>query len=93
MMVLFEVQRDALDPVTEVEQLVHHALVEAVDAGHAVAHHQHGADVRLLQLAFEALDLLLQDGGDFGRFEIHGSRNSGCESDGDLPELLLQLVQ
>ena len=69
--VLLEVQCDARGATRKLEQLVHHALVEAVDARDAVTDLEDRADVRLLHLALEAFDLLLQDARDFGRFEIH----------------------
>jgi hypothetical protein len=45
-LVLLEVERDARDAVGELEQLAGHHLVEAVDAGDAVADVNSGAPAR-----------------------------------------------
>ena len=66
--VFLQVQRHAEHPVGELQQLAHHALVEAVNACNAVTDLQDGANVRLLHLTLKALDLLLEDARDFGRF-------------------------
>src|SRR5207247_11211760 len=51
--------------VRQVEHLECHAVLEAVDAGDAVGHGQHGADLGQVGLAgLEALDARLEDGGD-----------------------------
>ena len=46
-------------------------LVEAVDAGDAVADRQHLADLGDLRLLAEILDLLLEDRGDLSGPDIH----------------------
>ncbi len=69
--VLFEAQRQSGHAVRELEQLAHHAVIEAVHASDAVPDREDGADVGGLHRAFEALDLPLQHARDFGRFQIH----------------------
>ena len=69
--VLLEVERDTKDIVPEVQELRHHAALEAVDARDAVAHAQNGAHVFDASLTFVALDLFLEDRTDFGGAEIN----------------------
>jgi len=50
------------DVVGQVEHLERHAVLEPVDAGDAVGHGQHGADLGQVRAAgVEALDATLQD--------------------------------
>src|SRR6185312_14651066 len=67
----FEVQRHAADAVLELDHLAGLDVVEAVDAGDAVADRQHLADLGDLCLLTEILDLVFQDGGDFCGADIH----------------------
>ena len=62
--VLLEVEREAGDAVLELEHLQRHAVLEAVDAGDAVADLEHGADLGEVGLDVELLDPLLEDRGD-----------------------------
>ena len=59
-----EVQRHAADAAGELHHLAGLHVVEAVDAGDAVADGQHLADLGDLGLLAEVLDLLLEDRGD-----------------------------
>ena len=67
----FEVERHAAHAVLELDHLAGLHVVEAVDAGDAVADRQHLADLGDLGLLAEVLDLLLQDRGDFCGADIH----------------------
>ena len=67
----FEIERHAFDAALELDHLAGLHVVEAVDAGNAVADRQHLADFRNLGLLAEILDLLLEDGGDFRGADIH----------------------
>ena len=60
-----------LHAVRELDHLAGLDLVEAVDAGDAVADRQHLADFGDIGLAAEIGDLLLQDGGNFRRANFH----------------------
>ena len=53
-----------IDAVLELEHLHREAVLEAVDAGDAVADLEHGADLGEVGLDVELLDPLLQDRGD-----------------------------
>src|SRR4029077_589484 len=66
-----EVERHAADAVLELDHLAGLHVVEAVDAGDAVADRQHLADFGDFRLLAEILDLVLQDGGDFRGANIH----------------------
>ena len=59
-----EVEGHAADAAGKLHHLAGLHLVEAVDAGDAVAHRQHLADFGDLGLLAEVLDLLLEDRGD-----------------------------
>ena len=59
-----EVERHAADAAGKLHHLAGLHLVEAVDAGDAVADRQHLADLGDLGLLAEVLDLLLEDRGD-----------------------------
>ena len=65
--VLLEVEGDADDAVLELEPLERDAVLEAVHAGDAVAHLEHGADLREVGLDVVLLDPLLEDRGDLFR--------------------------
>ena len=67
----FEVERHAAHAVLELDHLAGLHVVEAVDAGDAVADRQHLADLGDLGLLAEILDLLFQDGGNFCGADIH----------------------
>ena len=67
----FEVQRHAADAARELDHLAGLDVVEAVDAGDAVADRQHLADFGDLGLLAEILDLLLEDRGNFCGADIH----------------------
>ena len=66
-----EVQRHALDAVAELDHLAGLDVVEAVDAGDAVADAEHGADLADLRVGAEAGDLLLDDLGNFSGADVH----------------------
>ena len=57
--------------VLELDHLAGLDLVEPVDAGDAVADREHAADLGHLGLGAEIRDLLLEDGGDLGRADVH----------------------
>ncbi len=68
-----EVQRQAGDVVRQLEHLERHAVLEAVDAGDAVADGEDGADLgQLGRAGAEPLDAALEDGGDFVGLDLHG---------------------
>ena len=60
-----------LHAALELDHLAGLDVVEAVDAGDAVADRQHLADFGDLGLLAEILDLLLEDCGDFRGADIH----------------------
>src|SRR5262249_28739895 len=66
-----EVQGHAAYAAGELDHLASFNLVEAVDAGDAVADREHRADLRDIGLGAEVLDLLLEDGGDFCGADFH----------------------
>src|SRR3981081_3974217 len=66
-----EIERHPAHAVLELDHLAGLHVVEAVDAGDAVADRQHLADFRNLGLLAEILDLLLEDRGDFCGADIH----------------------
>src|SRR5262249_34058999 len=66
-----EVERHAANAAGELDHLAGFHLVEAVDAGDAVADRQHGADFGHIGFDAEVLDLLLEDGGDFRGADFH----------------------
>ena len=71
--VALKVQGHALNPgVGELHHLAGLDLVEAVDAGDAVADRQHLADVGDVGFFAEVGDLGLEDGRDFGGADVHG---------------------
>jgi hypothetical protein len=69
--VLLEVEGDADDAVLELEPLEGDAVLEAVDAGDAVADLQHGADLAEVGLDVVLLDPLFQDRGDLFGAQLH----------------------
>ncbi len=66
-----EVERHAAHAVLELDHLAGLHVVEAVDAGDAVADREHLADLGDLGLLAEILDLLLEDCGNFGGADVH----------------------
>src|SRR5207247_190306 len=70
--VLLQVEGDGHDPVGKLEELARHAALQAVDAGDAVAHREHGAHLRHVHPGGEAPELLLDDPGDLPRANLHG---------------------
>ena len=74
--VVFEVEGDALGAVLELHQLTGHHLLQAVDAGDAVADLQHGSDVADRNRFVVVLNLLLEDGADLvGADGNHGGKS------------------
>src|SRR6185295_8854209 len=69
--VSLEVQRHALDAAVKLDHLARLDVVEAVDAGDAVADAEHGADFADLRVGAEAGDLLLDDLGNFSGADVH----------------------
>ena len=71
-------------PITSCGQLEHlegHAVLEAVDAGDAVADREDGADLGQVGLTgVEALDAGLEDGGDLVGLDLHEWLLRGCAS-------------
>ena len=63
--VLFEVERDALKPVRELDELRRAHAAQSVDAREVRANLDHGADLVFLDSGLELLDLLLENSGDF----------------------------
>ena len=59
--VLFEVERQADRAVGELDHLAGHHARQAVDAGDAVAHFEHAADLADVDLRRVVLDFLLND--------------------------------
>ncbi len=66
-----EIQRHAAHAVLELDHLAGLDIVEAIDAGDAVADRQHLSDFRDLGFLSEILDLLLENCGDFCGTDIH----------------------
>src|ERR1019366_7063888 len=66
-----EVQRHAAGAVLELDHLAGLDVVEAVDAGNAVADGQHLSDFGNLSLLAEILDLVLEDRGNFRGADVH----------------------
>ena len=69
--VAFEVERHAARAVLELDHLAGLDLVEAVDAGDAVADGQHLADFGDFRLGAEIGDLALENGGNFSGADVH----------------------
>ena len=67
----FEVERHAAHAVLELDHLAGLDVVEAVDAGDAVADGQHLSDFGNLGLLAEILDLVLEDRGNFRGADVH----------------------
>ena len=66
-----EVQRHAFDAAVELDHLAGLDVVEAVDAGDAVADRQHGADFGDLRVGIEIRDLVADDAGNFSGADVH----------------------
>ena len=69
--VLFEVERETVQLVAEIEHLAGHGAGEAVDAGDPVADLEHRAHLVDVELGLVALELLLQNGGDLFGADLH----------------------
>ncbi len=69
--IFLQVQGHAVFAVLKLHQLVRHALFQPVGAGDAVAHHDDGAGLALLDGIFVMLDLRTDDLGDLFRFQLH----------------------
>src|SRR5262249_13502598 len=69
--VLLQVERQPDDAVLELEHLQGHGVLEAVNAGDAVADLEDGADFGQVRLDVEVFDPLLEDRGDFFWPELH----------------------
>ncbi len=69
--VRLEVERHALHAIGELDHLAGLDIVEAVDAGDAVADAQHGADFADLRLGAEIGDLVLDDLGNLCGVNVH----------------------
>src|SRR5229473_42221 len=67
----FKVQRHAARAVLELNHLAGLDVVEAVDAGNAVADRQHLSDFGNFSLLAEILDLVLEDRGNFRGADVH----------------------
>src|SRR5882724_5504321 len=67
----FQIQRHAAGAVLELDHLAGLDVVEAVDAGDAVADGQHLSDFGNLSLLAEILDLVFQDRGNFRGADVH----------------------
>src|SRR4051812_5176380 len=67
----FQIQRHAAGAVFEFDHLAGLDIVEAVDAGDAVADGQHLSDFGNLGLLAEILDLVLEDRGNFRGADVH----------------------
>ena len=67
----FEIERHAAHAVLELDHLAGLHVVEAVDAGDAVADREHLADLGDFGFLAEVLDLLFKDGGNFCGADVH----------------------
>ena len=67
----FEIERHAFDAALELDHFAGLHVVEAVDAGDAVADRQHLADFGNFGLLAEILDLIPEDCGNFRGADIH----------------------
>ena len=69
--VFLEVQRDAEDAAGELDHLAGHAALDAVQAGHAVADRDDGADFGDVHVDGVSADLLAEDAGDVFGSDVH----------------------
>src|SRR3546814_13695441 len=69
--VVFQVERHALHAIGEFDHFARLDVVEAMDAGDAVTHGQHGTDFAHLRFGAEIGDLVLDDLRDFCGVDIH----------------------
>ena len=67
----FEIERHAANAVREFDHFAGLDIVEAIDAGDAVADGEHLADLGNFGFLAEILDLLLENCGNFGGADIH----------------------
>src|SRR4051794_32826105 len=66
-----EIERHTAHAVLELDHLAGLHIVEAVDTGDTVTDREHLADLGDLRLLTEILDLLFQDGRNFGGTDVH----------------------
>src|SRR2546422_3671147 len=92
--VLFQVQRDPLEPARKLQQLAGHRPIQPVDLGDAVPDLEHGADFGHVYLLLEGLHLISDDCADLFRFDLHarcslgyGVRLCSCEDGSQTFEL------
>jgi hypothetical protein len=76
--VFLEVEGDAGHAVLELEHLHRHTVLEAVDAGQAVADLEHRADLGEVRLDLVLLDPLLENRGDLFRANLQRDSFSGA---------------
>ena len=69
--VAFEIERHAAHAALELDHLAGLDIVEAIDAGDAVADRQHLADFGDLRFLAEILDLIFEDCGNFRGADVH----------------------
>ena len=69
--VFLEVEDHAVNFMGKLQELTGHGLLQAMDAGDAVAHLDDGTDVVDVEIDLVALNLLLDDRGDFFRPQFH----------------------
>ncbi len=75
-----EIEGHATDAVRELDHFAGLHIVEAIDAGDAVADGEHLADLGHFGFLAEVLDLLLENCGNFGGANIHVSRSPSSRS-------------
>ena len=68
---LFQVERDAVDTVRELEHLARHDVLDAVDPGDAVADRDDAAHLGDVDVDRVAANLLANDLGDFFGLDVH----------------------
>ncbi len=78
--VVFEIEGQAPLAVRELDHLAGLDLVEAIDAGDAVADRQHLTDLRDIRLAAEIGDLLFEDRGYLRGANFHENPSKQCSS-------------
>src|SRR5205823_7146871 len=75
---LFEIQRDAVDAVRELEHLAGHGVVDAVHTRDAVADRDDAADFGDIDVDREAPDLLADDLRNLFCFDVHALIPNPC---------------
>ena len=74
--VVFEVEGDTFGAILELHQFTGHHLLQAINAGDAIADLQHGANVANRNRLVVVLNLLLEDGADLvGADGNHGRKS------------------